>query len=381
MLQLEVVGGALNAVAAARQEIPADPAQPPQLRTDLTMDVVRQMLRRHPFRGRKVVAALPRNILHIKNLRLPNIPANELQAAVQFEARNVFPFDIAEAHLEFLHAGDVRQASDVRHEVIVMAARHEELNAYVEQLHAAGVIIESLDAEPCALFRTAERFLRRKEDENEAHVLVDIGLRRCQVVIGKGRDLSFWKSIDIGGQHLDEDVAKRVGITIDEARTLRRRMSQPPEESAPPDPVRQAVCDATRGTMEQLGKEISLCLRYHSVTFRGQRPIRLQLLGGEAHDHQLITILNGVLPIPVQPGHPLQSVDLSRLSMQQRQGPMSDWAMALGLALKRTTERFGSREGTPRAQQAKANASPETIDEAASPTETPSPEKQEAVHA
>ena len=100
----------------------------------------------------------------------------------------------------------------------MLAAKDADVNDFLEQLHRCGVIVESLDFEPCALYRGIERFIRRREDEQEVHVLVDIGARRSQVVIGKGREISFFKPIDIGGQNLTDAVVRKLGITIDEAR-------------------------------------------------------------------------------------------------------------------------------------------------------------------
>src|SRR5439155_3053917 len=129
---------------------------------------------------------------------------------------------------------------------------------------------------------------RRREDEQEVHVLVDIGARRSQVVIGRGREISFMKGIDIGSSHLHDAISRKLEITTEEARGLRRRLIEGGEaevvdapadaSSAKRDPVRQAVFDATRSTMEELSREIALCLRYYSVTFRGQRPNKVRLL-------------------------------------------------------------------------------------------------------
>jgi hypothetical protein len=109
--------------------------------------------------------------------------------------------------------------------------------------------------------------------------------------------------------------------------------------------VRQAVYDATRSTIEDLAREVSLCLRYHSVTFRGQRPSRLRVLGGEAGDPQLIAILTSALPIPVQASRPLASVNISRMRQSDRQGHLGEWAVAFGAGLKLTRSYFGSRDG------------------------------------
>ncbi|HYE21186.1 MAG TPA: pilus assembly protein PilM [Tepidisphaeraceae bacterium] len=357
MIQLEVVGGSLAVTAAAKMAMPAEvkaavpgPAHA-QLRLAVAADLVRQMLRQHPFRGRRIVASLPREVVHTKNLRLPQMPLAELPAVCQFEARNVFPFDTDNAVVHHLPAGDVRQGAEVRQEVILMAAKNDDVTDLIEHLNRAGVVVESLDVEPCALYRSVERFIRRREDENDVNVIVDVGVRRSQVVIGKGRDISFVKPIDIGGWHFHDAVSKKLGITPDEAEALRRRLiesGEPAETAGRRDPVRQAVFDATRTPMEELGREISLCLRYYSVTFRGHRPTRLRLVGGEASDPHLQALLNAALVIPVEIGRPMYSVDTSRMKPTDRRGSMCEWALALGLALRTTTSRFGPRDGKPR---------------------------------
>jgi type IV pilus assembly protein PilM len=319
------------------------------------------------FTGRHVVAALPRQLVHVKNLRLPMIPAEEIAGAVEFEARNVFSFDTDQAYVRFLHAGEVRQGSDVKQEVIVLAAKHDDVDRFLEQLHRCDVVVESLDFEPSAIYRGVERFIRRREDENEVHVLVDVGFRRSQVVIGRGRDITFVKPIDIGGQQITDAVSRKLGITLHEASALRRRLSDPqsgvvasattspdskpidaPTTPSKRDPVRQAVYDATRGIMEELGREIALCLRYCSVTFRGQRANRVKLIGGEASDADLLAALQTVLPIPAEAGRPLHSIDTSRMKPTDRRGTMSEWAVAVGLGLKKTTGYYGARDGRPR---------------------------------
>jgi hypothetical protein len=97
--------------------------------------------------------------------------------------------------------------------------------------------------------------------------------------------------------------------------------------------------------MEQLARELSLCLRYYSVTFRGQRPSRVRLIGGEAVDPQLHLILGAGLTVPVESGRPLHNVNTSNMRPSDRRGYMSEWTVAFGLSLKRTTGTFSARDG------------------------------------
>jgi type IV pilus assembly protein PilM len=184
-------------------------------------------------------------------------------------------------------------------------------------------------------------------------VLVDVGHARSHVVIGRGREISFIKPIEVGNRRFHEDVSRKLGITMDEARGLRRRLIESAPGPGTPDvlkkdAVRQAVFDATRSTMEELGREIALCLRYYSVTFRGQRPQKLKLLGGEAADPLLLGVLNASLGVPVEAGRPLFSIDTSRMDASDRMGFGSEWATAFGLALKLTKGQFAPRDGKPR---------------------------------
>jgi type IV pilus assembly protein PilM len=224
------------------------------------------------------------------------------------------------------------------------------VDRFVEQLHRAGLVLDSLDVEPCALYRTVDRFVRRREDEQEVHVIVDVGARCTQVLIGKGRDISFFKAIEIGGADFNLAVSRKLDIRYDEARALRRRLWDQ-DDGDRPDTVRLAVLDSTRSVMENLAREISLCLRYHSVTFRGQRPQKVRAGGGEGGDPQLQGILHSVLALTVESSRPLFSTDCDVMRNFDCRKPSGDWSVAMGLGLKRSPGRFAPLDGTPRAAQ------------------------------
>jgi type IV pilus assembly protein PilM len=354
LLQLEVLGEGANrtlaVVAAAKHALPDEARKNPAHRVELAGEVIAHLLSQNPFVGTDVVATLPRELVHVKNLRLPPIPVDELESAVQFEALTLFSFDVDQARIEFLPAGEVRQGTEARQEVIVLGAKNSDIENYLQQLDQCGVVVKALDSEITGLFRTFERFIRRREDEQDVQMLIDIGARRTQVVIGKGRDVSFYKPVEIGGLHLLDAISRKLSITIDEARALRHRLLDA-EETAEPvrkDPVRQAVMDATRSVAEELAQELAMCQRYFTVTFRGHRPTRARLLGGEATDPQLQSIIQQTLNIAVEAGRPLYSVDTARMRAVDRRGPMSQWALAMGLSLRFVPGYFPARDGRPR---------------------------------
>jgi type IV pilus assembly protein PilM len=351
LLQLQLQGKTLGVRASARRQLNGSNPTPSAMISPEAAREIRQLIRGGAFAGRSVVTTLPRQIVHMKNIRLPQMPASDIAAVVQFEAQNIFPFASDGACVRFLLAGEVRHGAELRQEVIVIAARNDDVDRYIEQLHDLGLIIESLEAEPCALYRGIERAVRRREDEQEIHVLLDVGTRATQVLIGKGRDITFFKSIDLGGGSLNLAVSRKLGIGLAEARMLRRRLWTG-QDAQKRDSVRQAVFDATRSTMESIAREIALCLRYHSVTFRGQRTSRVRLLGGEGGDPQLLGILNSTLAVKAEAGRPLLGLDCSAMHGFNPTAPSGDWALAFGLGLKRVPGTYTSLDGTPRKQSA-----------------------------
>lgn len=373
MLQIELAGDGLQVRAAAREDYPPEVQADPALRLPAAMEAIRRLFAEGAFRGREAVVNLPREIVRIKNLRLPVIPPVELDNAVALEARDKLGFDTDMIQVRHIAAGEVRQNNETLLEVIAVGAADSDIDNFVEQLARAKVVPAALDVEPCALFRCVERFVRRREDEHEVHVLADVGFAATLVVIGRGREISFVKYIDLGVMHLEQALSRRLGVSAAEARVLRQRMlDEAPGDDAARHAVRQALADATRGVTEQLAREISLCLRYQSVTFRGHRPARVRLMGAGAYDPQLQSILAAAVTIPVEAGRPLFNVDTRRMSEADRDRPLSEWAMALGLALRFARGPFAPRDGRPRG----ASPPQPPPDEAASPA---APE--EAVHA
>src|SRR5439155_22884621 len=186
------------------------------------------------------------------------------------------------------------------------------------------------------------------------------------------------KPVDIGGHQITEAVSRKLGISLIEAAALRRRLMEQQSSaaagagggaatntsaSAKRDPVAQAVFDATRSTMEEMGREIALCLRYYSVTFRGQRPAKVKLAGGESCDPLLVGVLNAALGVPVEPARPLFSVDTSGMKPAERRGTMGEWALPLGLGLKTIKEYFAPRDGKARELGSTAQDAPKPLAE------------------
>lgn len=337
MVQLYATSDTFGVVACARVELPQEQGLTPEARRQVLAERVQAKLAERKFRGVDCISALADASVHIRNIRVPYVREKELEAAVRAEAKSKFPFDIEQAVLNYTVAGEVRHGEDVRLEVILFAAPQEAVEGEVQMLQAAGLTPVSLDVQHCAMFRTFERYLRRKEDENEVNVFIDLG-GTTKVIITRGRDILFIKNIDKGALTFNQAVATRLNLSLEEARALRRRIVQESDgaEGGEGDrQVRQALSDAVRPEVEQLAEEITKCLRYHSVTFRGARPQQLTFIGGETHEGSIPAMLGERLGIPAVIGQPFRGIGTASLGPDlDRRGMLSEWTVAFGLSLK-----------------------------------------------
>ena len=131
--------------------------------------------------------------------------------------------------------------------------------------------------------------LRRQDDKDVVNVCVDLGSHFTTVVVGKGSDISFVKQIPLGGENFNADIGAKLGVDIEQAECASAKAQRRGRCRAGIDAAtKQAILEAMQGTIEQLAKEISLCFRYYSVTFRGSRPGRAIFTGGEAYETTLL---------------------------------------------------------------------------------------------
>jgi type IV pilus assembly protein PilM len=349
MLQLKRDGAGASVAASAKWRVPAALRSDPVQRRSATVAAVREMLRRGGFRGRNVCSSLSCCDLAIKNVRLPSLNPAELADAVQEEARNRLGLDVAPDRLSYLHAGQVRQGNDTREEVILLGAPQPVVDEHVAILGDMGLRVQHIEAEPIALFRTFERRLRRTTDEQAVSVVADIGFRGTRILVARGRQIVFIKNIELGGQRFTEAVAKQLNVSLAEAADLRVRnagekaVTKPAGDGpaaatdapAPGDSVTWSLYDAIRAEVDLLGKEIALCLRYCSVTFRGVRPASVILVGGEAHDPAVVSLLGEHLNMPCSVGEPLRGIDVSAVDLGgDRRANLAEWTLCAGLAMR-----------------------------------------------
>lgn len=282
------------------------------------------------FVGKRVAVALPGSAVQIKNLRLPRMPEEELVLAGEFEARERF-HDLTDAMLRVLPAGLAGRAGDEQYELIVLAARRDAVEAHLNLFTGLGLTVTALEPATQAFFRPYTRFLERAADVEKANAFVDVGARSSRILIARGGDIAFLKTCPVGGESFDRAVAEALALPLEQAAGLRRRVLSAAE---PTGGHGEAVRAALGPVVDQLGKEIGLCLRYYSVTFRGERPEQLTAAGSELAFADIAQRLGAATQLAVRVGDALRGIACDGVfSTEEIARGLPEWTVATGLAL------------------------------------------------
>ncbi|MHC4239633.1 MAG: pilus assembly protein PilM, partial [Planctomycetota bacterium] len=341
MIQLAVNGGQTTVLAADKVRIDPRVNGDTQQRRSFVVAAVKQMLAQSNFKGREVVSCLPNDELKLTSLRLAEATSGEIPQVLRKEAAQRFGLNPETDAIDYMLAGDVRQGDEIKNELILFAADNESVKSHIGLLEEAGLRPVGIDALPCALFRSFERSLQRQEDNERTAVFVDVGSRFTTVVFSRGREVNFVKQLSIGGDTLNQEIAAKLGVKPDEAEMLRHKLrlerSQDAERDFSPGhslirgdtpqhterdnsqdtldaSTRQVMIDAISAVAERLAREISLCFRYYTVTFRGKRVERAVFSGGEAYETILLNVLRRQLAVEIEVAQPLRGFDMMDLS-------------------------------------------------------------------
>ncbi len=351
MIQLAIDEGQITVHAA--QKAPIDPnlkADGEEKRRFIVL-TIKQMLNEDNFRGRDVVSTLPNDSLRITSLRLAETDVVQNEQTLLNEAAHRFGLDPNKDSIKYLLAGNVRQDDEIKTELIIFGTDNETIKTHIGILEETGLKPAGIDTVPCALFRNFERLMRRQEDKEHTVVFIDVGDAFTTVVFGRGGKICFVKQMPIGGEQFNQKVAAKLGISVSEAEILRVKLQteafnnserqayphgspQSETETQLDASIRQTIIDALSSVAEEMAREISLCFRYYTVTFRGKRIERAFLTGGGAYESILLDVLRRQLAVEIEVAEPLRGFDLKNLNLNSdSRGIFCEWAVAVGLSL------------------------------------------------
>ena len=330
LLQI-IPGDPAQLVALGAATIPDEARQDANLRMAFLAEALPAMLRKHPFRGRRVVLSIPSFQAMVHNVVVPESGADDLDAVVRMALQERLGIDADRLILRNFPGAEVMRGDEKYREVIVFGARRSVATRYADLANRLKLEVVGMHGEaPCILkaFGHLESG-RASEDRGRAVVYIDLGAASSKLIVAQGGTMVLAKTIHAGGDTFTRRLAGEQSIDFEDARLA--RITGDPAVATAEAP--SAVCDIT----ECLIDELRMTVRHYDARYPEQPIEKLVFVGGEANRHGLVTELARSVRLAAQMGDPFAclsrtggpsgslSVDLSQ--------PQPGWAVPLGLCL------------------------------------------------
>ena len=334
LAQLRLSDDGIELIAAGYEKIPLSCRDDTTKRLNFLGGSIRAMLKAHPFQARQCILSLPARDIFLQHVKMPKLSEEETTRALRIELQNKLPYSVDDAIIRHVIAGDIYIDGEVKQqEVIVIAVPNKTLNGYLAMARRAKLDVIGINIESCTIVECFARLFRRTDDAARTTLFIDMGATTTQVVLAHGSKMVFARNLLIGGEQLDEAVAKGMGVPVEQAHTLRWNLLKDQKT----DTEEHELYKLLESELNSAADELTQCIRYYKSVFKNQNIERAIFIGGQAYDKCFCQALAKRLNLPADIGDPLVRIKrdacVGRCIGRDLRGEHPDWAVAVGLSL------------------------------------------------
>ena len=216
-----------------------------------------------------VALALPEEKGFLRTVRLTGIKEEEIGQALELQLEEHIPLPAAEVAFNYSLGGKEKDHIDV----ILEAFPKTIVESYLDVFYRAGALPIYIESE-----LNASKSSIIPADFKKAAMLIDFGRMRTSVSIVEGGALRFATTIPIGGQALDEIIAKTLNVSLARAGELKVENGFLKKKSE--EGVFEAIVPIVSAIKEEAQKYIDY---WQTHSEKREAPERVYLYGGEAN--------------------------------------------------------------------------------------------------
>ena len=311
-----------------------DPNQafdPDKIETHHWVMAVKELLRQQGLNPKKIktlatgISGASASVKQITTMEMPN---EELESAMTFEARKHIPMDGTDAVIDYQILGSNEKEVD-KIDVGLVACTKGVLNAHVGLLKECGLKPGVIDVDPIAVTNTFT-FLKDMPDDGLA-VLLDIGALSSSLVVWGSGQQYFTRDLPIGGHHFVKEVVDKKEIKYTEAQDLLYKEGVSLVLKSESEDDQSALSVAQRSVFDNLVEDIRRSLRFYAKQTGQSFFLKILLTGGAAETPGLADLINSKLSIDCDVLDPFDGVEGADILSVDNP---SQYVLAMGLCIR-----------------------------------------------
>ena len=293
---------------------------------------VRELFKQQSFSPKKaksLITGIGGTSASIKQITTMEMPSEELESAMTFEARKHIPMDGTDAVIDYQILGSNKQEVD-KIDVGLVACTKGTLTNHMDLLKECGLKAGIVDVNPIAM-SNAFSFVKNMPEDGLV-VMLDIGAVSSGLVVYGINQQFFTRDLPIGSHHFVKEISekKEIGYTQAQDSLFKEGILASKTQT---DDVSQegSVSLAERTVYDSLVEDMRRSLRFYAKQTGQSFFLKIFLSGGGAPTPGLAEFVNQKLNIECAVFDPFENVEgKEKLSISNP----SQFTTALGLGIR-----------------------------------------------
>ncbi len=293
--------------------------------TGAVSNVIAKIFGEQKIKTKAVATSVSGHSVIVKRLTMTGMTEEELVDAIQMEAAQHIPFDIAEVNMDHqILSGD---ATSANMDVLLVAAKKDKVLNYTHVLSLAGRTPAAVDVDAFALQNAFE--FNYEPASTQIAALLNIGASVMNINIVRGSVPLFTRDVSVGGNQYTDSLSKELDLSYEDAERVKLGQTVAGVSDEARLPVLKSVS-------EIIVLEIHKTFDFFRQTAGGEQIQRIYLGGGTAKVSGLLDLLKEEFSLPVEELNPFRKIAYDAAGPQGQiieENPPR-LAVAVGLALR-----------------------------------------------
>ncbi len=270
--QLEELGDGYRIVGLGSAILPGGAVEDGVLQEpEMVAETLKRLISNLKIKGRKVAISVSGYSVIVKKINLAVMEEEELSSHIQAEAEQYIPFDIEDVYLDYQDLKTNTENED-RTDVMLVAAKRDMVDGYLEMLKDAGVkpVVVDVDA-----FALENAYGANFGGKKEVVALIDIGASKMNINIVSHGTSILARDVVLGSRLITEQIQSHFDISFEDAEAIKLGIKDAGEDKKEIDDICVNVCT-------QWVTEVKRALDFYYSNYPDETINKMVLSGGGA---------------------------------------------------------------------------------------------------
>jgi type IV pilus assembly protein PilM len=295
------------------------------------ISAIQQIFTDNQIKTKDVVVAVSGHSVIVKKIQMAKMKPQELDEAIPFEAEQYVPYAIEDVNLDYQVLESANpEANEL--DVLLVAVKKDIINDYLSIISTAGLNAVVVDVDAFALENAFE--VAYELDKSQVIGLVNLGAATMNINLLQNGLSEFTRDSPLGGNRYTESIQKMLGLTYEQAESLKLGEEVDGKSLADAQPAIDMVNAEVAG-------EIRRSFDFFRSSSHSDTIHRALLSGGCARLPGLVEYLSENLEIPFEVANPLRNIkiDPKKFNGAELESIAPQIAVSVGLALRRAGDK------------------------------------------